>query len=276
MGAQAAPTGAAATDTAATDTAATDTAATDTAATDTAATDTAATDTAVTDTPGHRLHDLAAAVHAEPIQRIVAAILALDGLRSQLSADSASGHRIAAGIADVTAQLEGTVELLRRLVDGSLRADAPLLDRGVQDRNAGTVPEGTHACRRSGREEAGKPKARTIVVCDNHRDLRRAVVSALAELGGFLVVGQAWDAHTCLEEVTMRRPDLLILDVGLPGGGPALASAVRVANPSTRIVVFSGHDDDGTRQAMLAAGADRYVVKTGRLRALIQVLDDVC
>jgi two-component system invasion response regulator UvrY len=220
-----------------------------------------------------RLHDLAAAIHAEPIQRLVAATVALDRLRARLPSDSPDSGDVAAAIDRVSADLEETVDLLRRLVAASLHADPHRLRPSRED---GCEPDAG-----SGKPELGSPSGqvsrapRTIVVCDDHRDLRGAVVAALADPGGFCVVGQAWDARTCLDEVIRSRPDLLILDVGLPGGGPELASAVKGANPSTRIVVFSGHDDAATEEAMLAAGADRYVVKTGRLRRLMQVLDEL-
>ncbi len=69
------------------------------------------------------------------------------------------------------------------------------------------------------------------------------------------------------------RPDVLILDVSMPGGGPHLAKAAKELNPGMHIVVFSGRQDDKTRNAMLAAGADQYVVKTGRLQPLVEALD---
>jgi DNA-binding NarL/FixJ family response regulator len=66
---------------------------------------------------------------------------------------------------------------------------------------------------------------------------------------------------------------VLILDVSMPSGGPDLAKAAKELNPAMHIVVFSGRQDERTRTAMLAAGADQYVVKTGRLQPLIAALD---
>ncbi len=95
----------------------------------------------------------------------------------------------------------------------------------------------------------------------------------LSTVPRFRVVGEASDGETCLERVKDHRPDVLILDVNMPGGGPHLAKAAKELNPGMHIVVFSGRQDDHTKNAMLAAGADQYIVKTGRLKPLVEALD---
>jgi DNA-binding NarL/FixJ family response regulator len=114
---------------------------------------------------------------------------------------------------------------------------------------------------------------RTVVVCDDHQYLRDAITLVLSAVPRFHIVGEASDGDTCLARVRDFRPDVLILDVSMPGGGPQLAKAAKELNPGMHIVVFSGRQDDQTRNAMLAAGADQYVVKTGRLQPLVEALD---
>ena len=63
------------------------------------------------------------------------------------------------------------------------------------------------------------------------------------------------------------------MDFSMPGGGPLLVKAARELHPELHIIVFSGRQDARTRDAMLDAGANQYVVKTGRLRPLIEALD---
>jgi len=67
-------------------------------------------------------------------------------------------------------------------------------------------------------------------------------------------------------------PDVLMLDVNIPGGGPNLAREVRTIHPTMHVVVFSGRDEPSVRQQMLAGGADQYLVKTGRLNLLLAAL----
>lgn len=113
---------------------------------------------------------------------------------------------------------------------------------------------------------------RTVLVCDDRKELRVAIGDLLAQLPAFVVVGFAVDATTCLDGVRAWRPDILILDVNMPGGGPGVAAAAKGICPNLHIVVFSGHHDDIVRRGMLAAGADQYVVKTGRLNPLLAAL----
>lgn len=113
---------------------------------------------------------------------------------------------------------------------------------------------------------------RSVLVCDDRKELRDAIGDLLAQLPAFRVVGYAVDGTSCLDGVRTWLPDILILDVNMPGGGPGVAAAARVISASLHIVVFSGQSDDVVRHGMLAAGADQYVVKTGRLAPLLQAL----
>lgn len=114
---------------------------------------------------------------------------------------------------------------------------------------------------------------RTVVVCDDRPELRRAISMVLADVPRFQVIGEASDGRSCLQQLIELHPDVLILDVSMPGGGPQTARTARALFPQLRIVVFSGRQDRRVQREMLAAGADQYVVKTGRLRPLIAALD---
>lgn len=117
-------------------------------------------------------------------------------------------------------------------------------------------------------------RTRSIIVCDDQQDLREAIRLVLTDIPRFRVVAEAGDGPSGLDEIRRHKPDLIILDVTMPGGGPDLARAAKDASPTSHIVVFSGRDDSATRDAMLAAGADQYVLKSGRLRLLLDALDN--
>ena len=124
--------------------------------------------------------------------------------------------------------------------------------------------------------DPGNPAAApvcSIVICDDQPELRDAITQVLARNPRFAVVAQADDGVSCLQQVRQTRPDLLILDVNLPGGGPHVATAAKAIRPQLHIVVFSGRQDCATTTAMLQAGADQYVLKTGRVRPLLQALE---
>jgi DNA-binding NarL/FixJ family response regulator len=113
----------------------------------------------------------------------------------------------------------------------------------------------------------------TVLICDDQPELREAIIKLLQHSTLFVVAGQACDGPSCLERVGALRPDLLILDVNMPGGGPAVASGARQLNPQMHILVFSGRQDPATSRSMLDAGADQFVLKTGRLKPSFAALD---
>lgn len=113
---------------------------------------------------------------------------------------------------------------------------------------------------------------RTVLVCDDRKEMRDAITGLLELLPDLKLVGCAVDAASCVAGVRDWQPDVLMLDVNVPGGGPQLAREVKAINPTMHIVVFSGRDEPTVRNDMLAAGADQYVVKTGRLAPLMSAL----
>ena len=122
-------------------------------------------------------------------------------------------------------------------------------------------------------DELRSTTVRTVLVCDDRPELRKAIALVLSDVPRFVVVGEAIDGVTCLQRVRETVPDVLILDVSMPGGGPSVASAAKQINPGMHILVFSGRQDTRIQREMLGAGADQYVVKTGRLRPLLEALN---
>ena len=121
--------------------------------------------------------------------------------------------------------------------------------------------------------EAFHSNPATVVVCDDRPELRDAVRAVLAGNPGFTVVAEAAEGAGCLEIIRRTRPNILILDVSMPGGGPEVARAIKAIAPDVHILVYTGRPDLRLWQDMLDAGADQYLVKTGRLRPLIDALE---
>lgn len=114
-----------------------------------------------------------------------------------------------------------------------------------------------------------------VVVCDDQPHIRLALKEALANLPGYEIVGEAEDGTSCIASALESKPDLLILDVGMPQGGVDLVRTLLSAQPELAIVIFTAHRDDLIMNEMLDAGAREYVVKTGRLQPLVQALNRV-
>ena len=114
---------------------------------------------------------------------------------------------------------------------------------------------------------------RTVLVCDDQQHVRDAIKVVLSGASRLMVVGEAADGDSCVQQVAKWRPDVLILDYSMPGGGPQVARSVRELHPGIHIIVFTGRHDPSVRDAMLDAGADQFVLKTGRLRPLMDAME---
>jgi two-component system response regulator DegU len=99
-----------------------------------------------------------------------------------------------------------------------------------------------------------------VLVTDDHPLFREGLRRAL-DLAGMRVVGEAGDGSGCLGAVARLRPDLVVLDMSLPGGGVDLLRALKSAHPELRVFVLTMHDDAGFLMAAVQAGADGYATK---------------
>ncbi len=100
-----------------------------------------------------------------------------------------------------------------------------------------------------------------VVLVDDVADLR-AVVSKNFEMDGrFEVVGEAADAASAVKVVGDTRPDVILLDVAMPGiTGLEAIPELRSVSPESKIVVFTVKGES-VRQEAMEAGADAYVPK---------------
>jgi two-component system response regulator NreC len=91
---------------------------------------------------------------------------------------------------------------------------------------------------------------------------------------GYALVGEATDGADALAQAQQTQPDLVILDLSLPGGsGLAAIPALRQAVPNVKVLVLTVHEDEAYFFAALQAGAVGYVLKGGSASELIAALD---
>ncbi|HEX2025501.1 MAG TPA: EAL domain-containing protein [Actinomycetota bacterium] len=100
-----------------------------------------------------------------------------------------------------------------------------------------------------------------IGIADDDPEIR----SALADLVGMdpdlELAGQAADAVGAVSVAEEHRPDVFLVDVRMPGGGPEATRGIRSVSPKTRVIAFSAYDDRTTVLEMLRSGAVSYVTK---------------
>lgn len=102
-----------------------------------------------------------------------------------------------------------------------------------------------------------------IMVVDDHEAARRGIRSILAADSTLDVVCEAADAEEALKSAPVLRPDIILLDITLPGRNGIEAAAVlhRVC-PESRIVFVSQHDSTQVAKDALSVGGIGYVVKS--------------
>jgi two-component system response regulator NreC len=109
---------------------------------------------------------------------------------------------------------------------------------------------------------ASAPATITIVLADDHQVVRSGLRLLLQNEDGMHVVGEAGDAETALRVVDARRPNVLVLDLNMPGP-PSLEAIPRVGEVSanTAVVVLTMQNDIAFARQALQAGARGYVLK---------------
>lgn len=112
-----------------------------------------------------------------------------------------------------------------------------------------------------------------IVLADDHALVREATAELLERAGGMHVVGQAADGTEALRLVRALRPDVLLLDLAMPGvDGLEVARRTREISPTTRIVALTAHEEQPYVMAMLQAGASGYLSKASRGQEVVQAV----
>src|SRR5580658_11015889 len=114
------------------------------------------------------------------------------------------------------------------------------------------------------------------VIADDHEMLRYGVRRLLEDAPDFAVVGEAGDAAEALKLVLQHRPDLVLLDISMPGMSSFEAGRLIEEHcSSTRIVYLTMHEDQEYVQQALRSGASGYLVKDTPALLLLRALREV-
>ncbi|MEU3186258.1 response regulator transcription factor [Streptomyces sp. NPDC006923] len=100
-----------------------------------------------------------------------------------------------------------------------------------------------------------------MLLCDDNVMLLEALREVVEAQPDLEVVGTALDAENAIRLARRHAPDLVVLDVRFPGGGPMVAREITRCSPDSRLVAFSAYDDASSVEAMKRVGVSEYVRK---------------
>jgi DNA-binding NarL/FixJ family response regulator len=116
----------------------------------------------------------------------------------------------------------------------------------------------------------------TVVVADDHAVVREGLRALLSAVEGYELLGTAATGPDAVREAVMLRPDVLVLDLGMPGlNGIEVARRVTKAAPEVNILMLTMFDDDDSVLAAIRAGALGYVLKGANVDEVIRAIASV-
>ncbi len=112
-----------------------------------------------------------------------------------------------------------------------------------------------------------------VVIADDHALVRQSIVKAVNAEAELEVVAEVADGLEALRAVATYEPDLVVLDIAMPGkDGLAVAEELRIRHPDVAVLFLSMHDDDASLQRALAIGARGFVSKSASVDELLDAL----
>jgi DNA-binding NarL/FixJ family response regulator len=115
-----------------------------------------------------------------------------------------------------------------------------------------------------------------VLVVDDHPVYRDGLAVLLGSVPGLAVVGTAADGAAAVRSAREEQPDVVVMDVQMPGmDGIAATRAITTESPSTGVVVLTMSEDDGTVFSAVRAGARGYLLKGADQEDVVRAITTV-
>ncbi len=115
-----------------------------------------------------------------------------------------------------------------------------------------------------------------IIVADDHPVVRGGLVALLRTIPSLDVVGEAADGETAVRLTHEHRPDVVLMDVRMPGmDGVEATRQIREQTPESRVLILTMYDDDATVFTAMKAGAQGYLLKESEQDDIVRAVHAV-
>lgn len=115
-----------------------------------------------------------------------------------------------------------------------------------------------------------------VLVVDDHDLVRTGITRMLADISGLQVVGEAETGEEALKKVRELKPDVVLMDVKMPGiGGLEATRKLQHSHPDTKVVAVTVCEDDPFPTRLMQAGAAGYLTKGAALEEMVQAIRQV-
>jgi len=112
-----------------------------------------------------------------------------------------------------------------------------------------------------------------VLLADDHEIVREGVKMILAKEPDFEMVGEAEDGQQALDLVERMKPNVVVMDISMPGmGGIEATQQVKERHPGVNVIALTMHEDESYVFKLLRAGASGYVLKRAAAQDLVQAV----
>jgi PAS domain S-box-containing protein len=190
---------------------------------------------------------------------------------------TAAGSSLGLGIQSMRERMRvfsGTLEIISPRRGGTrVIAELPIVDEALRPvvEPQPDLPAPVEITRSDGRRHAKR-----VMIADDHELLRRGVRNMLEASPEWEVCGEVGDGPDAVEKAIAEQPDLVIMDITMPGlNGLAATRQILASSPRTKILVFTTHEGEGVAGEVMAAGAHGYLPKSRLGADLISAMKSI-
>ena len=125
-------------------------------------------------------------------------------------------------------------------------------------------------------KDSGATASKKVFIVEDHPVFREGLVQIINGEGDLMVCGEAGDAEQALRSIPGLKPDLVLVDISLPGkSGLELIKELRARSGGVKLLVLSMHDEALYAERVLRAGARCYVMKKETTKKIISAIQHV-